>query len=149
MIIVVCTDDRHLVNVAERSRASSPDIFGKVYQVFHDTVPQLGDDEPLFIIAHGAMEGDDGNPVIGDRAHAFYVNAVELHLNIANAFPARYRGGIYIDACESADHTEETFSFAEAFKTQVQRRHGGVRVFGRNGTAGGLIPRPGNGWTEA
>lgn len=106
--------------------------------------------EDLFIIAHGAYAGDDNNPVIGDEKNAFYVNAVELYENLGRIFPQGYSGSVYIDACESADNSPETFSFSEVFASQIQKDHGVVRVYGRNGDADGQIPLPGApGWREA
>lgn len=149
MILVVCTDDPDLEAIAHASAKAHPNVFGKVHRVFTE-VPQLARDEALFIIAHGAKDGDDGNPVIGDERQDFFVNAVELYENLKSIFPKGYRGSVYIDACESADHKRGAFSFAEVFKAQIQEDHGGVRVFARHGTVDGLIPLPGSpGWEEA
>jgi len=150
MIIVVCTDDASLIDVARDSSAAAPAIFGNYYQIYAQQIPNLAAAEDLFLIAHGAYAGDDNNPVIGDERNAFYVNAVELFQNIQSLFPAGYSGIVYIDACESADHDEETFSFSEVFLTQIHAVHGSTHVFGRNGTVGGTIPLPGSaGWVEA
>jgi hypothetical protein len=150
MIIVVCTDDAALVAIARASSQSHPAVFGNYYQIYTQQIPQLAAAENLFLIAHGAYAGDDNNPVIGDARNAFYVNAVELFENIRGLFPVGYSGNVYIDACESADHDEETFSFCEVFLTQIQAVHGGNRVFGRNGAVRGMIAQPGDaGWVEA
>ncbi|HYE75899.1 MAG TPA: hypothetical protein VEF04_21320 [Blastocatellia bacterium] len=149
MIIIVCTDDPKLEVIAKGSSESNPEVYGKYYKVF-GTIPKLGKHENLFIIAHGAYKGDDRNPVIGDKRQAFYVNAVELYLNIKRIFPVEYDGNVYVDACESADHDEETFSFIEALLTQIQVDHSDTDVYGRNGTASGLIPLPNaRGWVKA
>ena len=152
MILVVCTDDPNLLHIAVQSSNAHPQVFGHPYQVFVNPMPVLGQNEALFVIAHGAMRGDDGNPVIGDEdmRRAFYLNAVQLYQGLQDRFPAGYAANVYIDACESSDHDEDTFSFAEAFKSQVQPGRPLVRVFGRNGVAAGLIPLPGSaGWREA
>lgn len=150
MIIVVCTDDPQLIKTAEATAKSAPNVFGKVYQVFGTTIPKLGADENLFLLAHGAKKGDDNNPVIGSEKNVFYVNAVDLYRNISGLFPQLYKANIYVDACESADNNAFTFSFAEALKTQVQAHHKKTRVFGRNGSVNGLVPQPGaRAWREA
>lgn len=150
MILIVCTDDANLTAIAQHSANGNPAVFGHYYQAFGHQVPLLGVHEDLFIIAHGAYHGDDGNPVIGDQAAAFYVNAVELYQNIAHIFPQGYTGNVYIDACESADGTAYTFSFTEVFLTQIHVHFGQTAVYGRNGAAGGLIPLPGSaGWVRA
>jgi len=149
MIIIVCTDDPQLVQIAQNSSQQNPGVFGNYFQVFNP-IPQLGQGEDLFIVAHGAYEGDDGNPVIGDENLAFYVNAVELWENIQTIFPQYYNGNVYIDACEAADHDENTFSFSEVFNTQIQAMFGATQVFGRNGAVAGAIPLPTSaGWQLA
>jgi hypothetical protein len=150
MIIIVCTDDPGLTNIAQQSIVAHPGVFGNFYQIYTNPIPQIGAAENLFIIAHGAYNGDDNNPVIGDQANAFYVNAVELWENIQNIFPHGYQGNVYIDACESADNDAQTFSFAEVFLTQIQAMFGTTQVYGRNGTVGGQIPVPGDPtWVQA
>ena len=150
MIIIVCTDDESLVRIAQKTSQSNPSVYGKYYKAFKDKIPVIGSQENLFIIAHGAYHGDDGNPVIGDETNAFYVNAVDFYKNIKGIFPDGYSGNVYIDACESADHEEETFSFTEVFKAQIQRDHGNTEIFGRNGCISGMIPLPGDSrWKRA
>ncbi|MCJ8319141.1 MAG: hypothetical protein MJK12_05880 [Colwellia sp.] len=144
MIIVVCTDDPSLTRIALNSAETSPDIFGEVFKVYHKEIPSLEAEEDLFIISHGAFEGDDGKPVIGDHAKAFYVNARELYHNIKSIFPEAFLGNIYIDACESATSDKYTISFATAFKLQLNIDHTASEVYGRNGTVSGLIPQPKN-----
>ncbi|MDP2713859.1 hypothetical protein [Rheinheimera sp.] len=149
MIIIVCTDDQKLVDIAQISSSNNPQIFGNTYRIFNQ-IPRLLPGENLFVIAHGAYNGDDNNPVIGDRKNDFYVNAVDFFDNIKSIFPNGYTGSVYIDACESADHTEETMSFAEVFLTQIQVYHGQTRVFGRKGKNSGLIPLPADlSWGQA
>lgn len=152
MIIVVCRDDPGLVAIANLSRQGNPGVFGAVHQVFGNQIPQLGVNENLFLISHGVKDGDDGNPTIGGAADDFWVNAVQLFdaLVAGNLFPPGYAGSVFIDACEASDHDDDTFSFAEVFKAQIQGWFGTVRVFGRSGAVGGLIPLPNaNGWREA
>lgn len=151
MIIVVCTDDPGLVAIARECTRINAPVYGNNYKIFHNVIPPLTQYENLFVIAHGAFRGDDGNPVIGDQEAAFYVNGVALYENLAPIIPANYRGNVYVDACESANNNAYTISFCEAFKSQIQpSRNPAPRVYGRNGTVGGLIPLPdAPGWREA
>lgn len=151
MIIIVCTDDPALAGIAQNSHASAPAMFGNVYQAFAH-IPALGVNENLFVIAHGAYKGNDGNPVIGDQnaARAFEVNAVDFYKNIHGIFPAGYTGNVYIDACQGADYSKGAFSFAEVFLAQIRVTHGQTRVFSKKGDSGGNILPAGNaGWTQA
>lgn len=149
-MIVVCTDDLSLMAVAQETSALSSDVYGSYYQAYSVRIPPVGDNENLFIIAHGAFEGDEDKPVIGDERNAFYVNGEELYVNIKDTFPDNYSGNVYIDACESADSDMYTYSFAESFKRQIQHDHPNADVFGRNGKVSGLIPPPDDPkWTKA
>lgn len=150
MILIVCTDDPALVNVARHSSNGNLPIFGDYFQIYNQQIPTLHADENLFIIAHGAYNGDDGNPVIGDQRNAFYVNAADLELNIRSILPESFRGNVFVDACESADHDESTVSFIEMLSAVLHDRYPRLEVYGRNGTANGLIPLPGNpSWIRA
>ncbi|MFI8417202.1 hypothetical protein ACQKDS_12235 [Serratia sp. NPDC078593] len=146
MILVVCTDDSNLISVANRSILKYPLVYGQRYQVFHDDLPMLKADENLFIIAHGAFLGDNGLPVIGDgdTNRDFYINGNTLYQSLASKFPPDYVGNVYIDACESADNTEEMLSFAETFYVYFAVDHQNSGVFGINGASSGLIPLPDN-----
>lgn len=152
MIIICCTDDPGLRQIAISSSASSPNTFGQIYQIFKGQIPQLGLNENLFIIAHGAFADKSGNPVIGDKdmQRPFALNGIELWENIRNIFPPGYSGNIYIDACESADHDDEVFSFIEVLYSQVNLYLPRTMVYGRNGSPGGLISLPtSNAWRAA
>ncbi len=150
MIIVVCTDDPILGNVARQQAQINQVIFGQCYQVFTDAIPQIGQRENLFISAHGAYRGDDGNPVIGDSRNAVYVNAVELYENIREIFPVGYQANVYISSCESSDYARGSFSFSEVFKAQLQARHSNTRVYGQHGAVALQIPLPNDlGWVQA
>lgn len=150
MIIIVCTDDDSLVRIARNASRSNYRIFGAHYQVFEAPIPQLLPNEDLFIIAHGAYQGDDGNPVIGDKQNALYLNARVLYHNIVPILPADYSADIYIDACESADRDPETLSFCEGFKDRLAAAGIDVRVFGKNGASSGELATPdAPGWVEA
>lgn len=142
MILVVCTDDPALVGQAQAQSLAHPGVFGQTYQVF-TAVPNLGLNENLFVIAHGAYRGDDNNPVIGDHNAAFYVNAVELWENIQGIVPGHYTGSVYISACESGDHVRGSFSFAEVFSAQLRgHRADAGYAYGQNGAVVGPIPNP-------
>jgi len=150
MIIVVCTDDTELLRVAERQAEEQPEIYGQCHRVFGGRIPSLARTENLFITAHGAKRGDDGNPVIGDAAEAFFLNAVQTFEGMAEIIPADYAGNTYISACESADKGGD-FSFAEVFKAQIQghRAHAG-KVYGQKGGVGLRVPPPTDrGWVQA
>jgi len=150
MILIVCTDDPSLVNVARHSSNGHLPIFGDYFQIYSQQIPRLHADENLFIIAHGAYQGDDGNPVIGDQRNAFYVNAADLKLNLDSLFPEKYRANVFVDACESADNNGDTVSFIEMLSAVLHDSYPGVEVYGRNGIANGLIPLPGNpSWIRA
>lgn len=152
MIIVVCTDDNQLLNVARQQAQNNRNIFGQCYWAFNDQIPQIIPNENLFISAHGAYRGDDGNPVIGDRQSAFYVNAVDFYENIQVIFPNNYQANVYISACESSDIARGSFSFAEVFKAQIQVAHGNTRVYGQRGAVGLQIPLPNDpnpNWVQA
>ncbi len=151
MILVVCTDDDDIEVVAERLAHTQPAIYGACYKVFRSTVPVLGRAENLFLTAHGAYVGDDGNSVIGDSHEAFYLNAVDGFENLAGIFPRGYSGNVYISACESSDRARGGFSFAEVFKARLAAAHASAgKVYGQHGGVGLTIPAPGDrGWIEA
>ena len=150
MIIVVCTDDNNLLTTAQQQSAGNIAVYGNCFHAFNDQIPQLGANENVFITAHGASRGDDGNPVIGDSNNAFYVNAVDLWTNISGIFPANYIGNVYISACESAN-SNNGLSFAEVFKGQIQDAISTAgNVFAQRGTVDLTIPLPtDNGWEQA
>lgn len=149
MIIVVCTDDDELYEAARRDAANFPEIYGEVYTVFDQNLPELGPEENLFISAHGTELGDDGNAVIGSEANDFYINAVDFWENIKDIFPDMYSGNVLVDACNSADWGGggDIPSFASALQTQIGEVYGGAEVFGRTGEPNMLdpIPMPGDG----
>jgi hypothetical protein len=155
VIIVVCTDDDKLRKYAEEAAARNPEIFGQCYRVFQDRIPPLANDENLFISAHGVYEGDDNNPVIGDKKKALFLNGVQAVQQLDDVFPAGdYSGNVYISACEATDHADDDLSFAEAFKSQLHgprrgtRRHTG-KVYGQAGSVGLRVPPPTDaGWQE-
>lgn len=150
MIIIVCTDDPKLVTIAEGSLSQDPSVFFSIYQVFHQSIPMLGVAEDLFMIAHGAFDGDAGQPVIGDEKQAFYLNGDQCFLNIAPIIPAGYRGRVYVDACESADETSRMDSFISRLQALFLVNGLQVKVFGVNGKNTGLIPTPGDSkWVPA
>ncbi len=151
MVIVVCTDDKDLLKLAHQQANSNAPVFGKCYLAFKDQIPQLGQNENLFIGAHGAFKGDDGKPVIGDKEKAFYVNAADFLENVKGIFPDNYQGSIYIYACESADYDTGTDSFSEVFKSVLQVSRQNVRVYGQKGAVGlkGVVGPDDKGWLEA
>ena len=150
MIIIICTDDSKLEKIAKQSAQQNPAIFGSIYRAFTDKLPTLGKNEHLFIIAHGAYAGDEGNPIIGDEREGFYVNGIELWKNLKGIFPKNYLANVYIDACESADHKSGTFSFAEVFFSQINVDFHKTKVYGKKGASAGLIALPGDQtWIQA
>lgn len=115
MILIICTDDHNLESVAKNTVMKYPDIYEASYKIFHSQLRPLKKSEDLFIISHGAFQGDNDRPVIGDKEKAFYLNGDALYTSIKDIIPEDYRGDIYIDACESADSTEDLISFSETF----------------------------------
>ena len=149
MIIIAATDDPNLDTIAINSAARARDTYGDIYKVFEHQIPPLGDEENLFIIAHGAYEGDEGGPVIGSATDDFYLTPMDTYQNLQSIFPNGYSGNVYIDACESATE-ESVVSFIVLLKTVLLDNGFDCRVFGREGLASGLIPLPGNpDWVEA
>jgi hypothetical protein len=149
MVIIVCTDDATLRQTAVQQAQANQATYGQCYQPF-TTIPSLGVNENLFITAHGARDGDDGNPVIGDENNAMYFNAVMLWEALEGIFPRGYRGSVYISACESSN-PKASLSFAEVFRAQLHgaRRQAG-RVYGQKGSVGMNIPGPNDpDWTQA
>jgi len=150
VIITVCTDDDALVKCAEAASRKEPLTFGSCFRVFAKQIPKLGANENLFISAHGAYQGDDSNPVIGDKAAALFLNGVQAFQQLESIFPANYRASVYISACEAADHADDDFSFAEVFKAQLQgaRPQAGA-VYGQSGSVGLRVPPPTDGGWKA
>ncbi|AYA05597.1 MULTISPECIES: hypothetical protein [Rahnella] len=144
MILIVCTDDPELEHVASASMAQYQSVFKSSYKIFHSELRLLGKSENLFIISHGAFQGDNDRPVIGDKAKAFYVNGDTLYLNVKSIFPPDYTGNVYIDACESADSTDVLLSFAQTFYLDFHPDSPTSKVFGLTGVSSGLIPLPDN-----
>lgn len=144
MIIIICTDDEYLVKIARNSTGRNPGIFGPYYEIFKRRLPDLREDENLFIIAHGAFKGDENLPVIGDKKKAFYLHGRDLLTNLAPIFPDKYKGDIYIDACESAISTKDVLSFISSFYYTLYETLPNSKVFGIKGTSEGLIPLPTN-----
>jgi len=143
MIITVCTDDPEVENIAEASHQANPAIYGACYKVFERPIPDLAQDEDLFITAHGAAMGDENQPVIGSQSNDFYLTARDLNSNL-HVFPSGYKGCIYISTCESADPGGEGFSFAEKYKEILQPSFPQISVFGHRGEVDKRIPLPGD-----
>lgn len=146
MIIIACTDDPELVDIAKKSILNEPEVFLSYYKVFHGAIPLLGQDEDLFIIAHGAFQGDEGRPVIGDQdaGRAFYLNGEQCYLNLSSIFPQGYSGRVFVDACESADSSRAVDSFITTLQVQFLVNSFNTQVYGINGESAGLIPLPDN-----
>ncbi|YCI81110.1 hypothetical protein M1D83_16595 [Enterobacteriaceae bacterium] len=144
MIVIICTDDAQLEEIARHSIRHHPLVFERKFKVFHNELPQLREDENLFIIAHGAFQGDEGEPVIGDKNAAFYLDGRDCYHNIYAIFPNNYTGAVYVDACESADNSEDMPSFIKTLQYQFYRNGQDIQVYGINGVSSGLIPLPDN-----
>lgn len=66
MILIVCKDDeKALEKIAKDSVKANPNVFGNVFFAYKNPLPNLGINENLFIIAHGAFKDASRNPVIG------------------------------------------------------------------------------------
>ncbi|EPF6108654.1 hypothetical protein R2970_001108 [Enterobacter cloacae] len=144
MIIVVCTDDPELVEIAAESVLNEPEVFLSYYKIFHSAIPPLGFEEDLFIIAHGAFQGDEGRPVIGDRDgdRDFYLNGEQCFINIRSLIPPGYKGKVYVDACQSATDSQKIDSFITTLQVQFLLNSLNTHVYGINGDSSGLIPLP-------
>jgi hypothetical protein len=151
VIITVCTDDDALLKAAKEASLAQPEVFGGSYRVFGKQIPMLGEKENLFLSAHGVYDGDDNNPVIGDKANALFLNGVQAFQALEGLFPPNYSGNVYISACEAADHADDDFSFAEVFKAQLQQaRPQAGNVYAQAGSVGLRIPLPTDkGWVLA
>ena len=142
MIIVVCTDDPTLIGIANVSSNQNPNVFRAVYQVFANQIPQLAADEDLFILAHGALYGDEGGPVIGSQRDDFYVTPSVLAASTRGLFPGEWAANVYIDACDSATDDDKLLSFAQLFLYPMADIYAGVTVSGIVGLSSGQIPLP-------
>ncbi|MCR8998764.1 hypothetical protein [Rahnella perminowiae] len=60
----------------------------------------------------------------------------------AKLLTQNYKGNVYIDACESADNTEDLLSFAETFYLDFHADHQTSKVLGITGVSQGMIPLP-------
>ena len=150
MIIILSQDDLvQLRAIAQASVQQNPGVFGDIYPI-GSPIPPLGLNENLFVIAHGAFDDASGNPVIGDENEGYILDGLELWDNLQGIFPQNYTGNVYIDACESADHNNEVFSFIEVFYSQTDIHLPNTSVFGVNGDSAGTIDLPGDpSWVQA
>lgn len=147
MILIACTDDGSLNHIASDSILANPLVFNRRYRAFRDVVPMLGAQENLFILAHGAFQSpDDGRPVIGDQdeQRAFCMDGRTCYYNILSIIPANYAGGIYVDACFSANNSPDIDSFITTLQQQFLNNGLNIAVYGVNGESSGLIVPPGD-----
>lgn len=146
MIFIVCTDDPELVEIAADCVLDEPDVFISYYQPFKNPIPPLGVNENLFIIAHGAFQGSEGKPEIGDRDinRAFCLNGEQCFINIQPLLPPGYKGNVYVDACKSATSSRKIDSFITTLQHQFLLHSLNTQVYGINGDSSGLIPLPGD-----
>ncbi|MBZ6377819.1 hypothetical protein B5C34_02960 [Pacificimonas flava] len=149
MIIAVCTDDPMIENVAREASQSNHATFGDWHRVFDDPLPDLGKDEDLFIVAHGAAFGDENQPVIGSEANDFYLTARDLNSNL-HIFPEGYSGGVYVSACESAAPGANGLSFVQSYMRIIGPSFPNMTAWGHRQSLGGPLPPPGDSsWTQA
>ncbi|ROP58194.1 hypothetical protein EDF81_3358 [Enterobacter sp. BIGb0383] len=153
MILIFCTDDDYLNRIAADSVLRCPQVFNRRYQVFRHSLPMLGAQEDLFILAHRAFQApEDGRPVIGDLAERryFFIDGIMCYRNISPIIPAGYTGGIYIDACSSSDRSPDIESFIATLQYQFTSNGQDIAVYGLNGADAGLIELPGSAkWRRA
>lgn len=148
MIIAACNDDQMVEDIARNASQQHHATFGDWYKIFAAQIPDAGQHENLFIVAHGAAFGDENKPVIGNKTDDFYLTARDLNANM-HVYPSGYDGGVYIYACESAAQGAET-SFVEEYKAIVSQSYPNIRVYGQVGHPGGPIPGPNDpSWVEA
>lgn len=147
MIIAVCTDDAEILQVAQRASAQNPGAFGNAYRVFGQNIPNVGLNEDLFIVAHGARNDPAAHePVIGnaDAGDATWLSAQNLVDNLRDIIPRGYDGSVYISACEVTQGGIAEFSFVELLPRPLRNLAGNeVVVFGDSNAAGDL-PLPGD-----
>lgn len=149
MIIAACTDDPTVQRIAQNATQSDPGVFGNWYKVFAGNIPDLGANEDLFIVAHGAAIGDEGQPVIGSQSNHFYLTARDLNANL-HVFPIGYSGSVYVYACQSALNGKAEVSFVDQFHSLIDQSFPGVEVYGQTGSPGGPLPGPHSAsWTPA
>lgn len=153
MILIACTDDVELQSVADNSIWRDPQIFNRRYQLFRNVVPVLKAQENLFILARGAFESpEDGRPVIGDRSERsfFFIDGRMCYCCIRLIIPADYTGGIYVDACFSADSSPYIEPFITTLKRELVNNGQDIAVYGVNGDDSGLVVLPGDPrWKQA
>ncbi len=141
MIIAVCTDDPMVDGIARTAATSNHAIFGDWYKVFDDNIPDLGKDEDLFIVAHGAALGDEGQPVIGSKSNAFYLTARDLNSNL-HIFPSGFSGGVFVYACLSAVKGATGLSFVETYLKIIGPSFPNLTAWGQTGKPFGPLPAP-------
>lgn len=152
MIIVLSPSDGEIVAAAQQRSFNFPEIFGRTYILGQGEIPMLGENESLFFTGHALIDGDSGNPEIGEESGALAMDGLELWDNFKHIFPDQYQGNVLIDACESNDHPADGFSIAEAFRSQSDLVLDSSAVFGRTGSppAADPIPFPGDPqWSRA
>ena len=149
MIVAACTDDPMVETIARTAAEWQFDVFGRWYKVYHEKIPDLGVTENLFIVAHGAAFGDEGQPVIGSKANAFYLTARDLNKNLT-IFPNGYSGCVYVYACLSAVPGAGGLSFVEAYKQIIGPSFPKMTAWGQTGKPSGPLPLPTDkSWIEA
>lgn len=149
MIIAACTDDPMVETIASTAAGAYPGVFGDWHRVFDTAIPDLGVNEDLFIVAHGAAFGDENQPVIGSKSNDFYLTAEDLNSNMT-IFPSGYSGGVYVYACLSAVKGASGLSFIEAYKAKIGASYPGLTAWGQTGKPYGPLPGPQDGsWIRA
>ncbi|MEH6517815.1 MAG: hypothetical protein V7742_14110 [Halioglobus sp.] len=142
MLIAVCTDDPMVEDICKAAAMSDPDVFGdRWFRVYADVIPDLGAQEDLFIVAHGAAIGDEDLPIIGSKHNAFYLSARDLRANL-QGFPSGYAGNVYIYACQSALAGQAERSFVQNYLADMTPSYPGISVYGQTGSPGGPLPLP-------
>ena len=149
MIIAACTDDLMVEDIARDAAKGNHHVFGEWYKVFDRDIPHLRPTENLFIVAHGAAFGDEGQPVIGSKGDDFYLTARDLNKNLT-IFPEGYSGGVYVYACLSAAPGAGGLSFVEAYKALIGPSFPKMSAWGQTGKPSGPLPPPTDkSWVEA
>lgn len=141
MIIAACTDDPMVTKIAREASEKAPETFGSWHKVFDKNIPDLEVDEDLFIVAHGAAIGDEGQPVIGSREDAFYLTARDLNSNL-HIFPSGYAAGVYVYTCLSAVKGATGLSFVETYQAIIGPSFPGLTAYGQTGKPHGPLPGP-------
>jgi len=145
MILFFCNDDPASWQSVQNQAGP---VFGNVYQFIQANTPALGQNENLFIVAHGTP-GE-----IGNQGGSLGYNALDIWNVLTNTtpndsghslFPANYQGNIYIWTCFGNNITrQDRLSFAENLHAFVRAALRNTSVYATYGPAPIVVAPPGD-----